>query len=122
MPHATAGATESLLPLSEVVWEVLLALTEQDRHGYAVLVEVEHRTQGRLRLLPGSLYRALNRLHRDRLIVERTEHARDGEDPRRRVYRLTALGRRVAAAEARRLAAKVDAARRHGLLAPQEQP
>src|SRR5262245_17053129 len=101
-PDATA------VPLSEVVWEVLLALADEDRHGYAVLLEVERRTEGNLRLLPGSLYRALNRLHRDGLVEEIADRS-DSVDPRRRVYRLTPRGRGVAAAEARRLAAKVDA-------------
>ena len=117
----TAGpAVSSLLPLTEVVWEVLLALAEGDRHGYAVLLEVERRTGGALRLLPGSLYRALDRLRREGL-VEEVAAPPAGADPRRRVYRLTALGRRVAAGEAQRLAAKVEAARRRGLLA-QETP
>ena len=110
---------EPAAPLSEVVWEVLLALADEDRHGYAVLLEVERRTGGDLRLLPGSLYRALNRLHRDGLVEEVAD--RTSDDPRRRVYRLTPRGRGVAADEARRLAAKVDAARRRGLL-PQEAP
>ncbi len=108
-------------PLSEVVWEVLLALADEDRHGYAVLLEVERRTEGNLRLLPGSLYRALNRLHRDGLVEEVADRRAASADPRRRVYRLTPRGRGVAAAEARRLAAKVEAARRRGLL-PQEAP
>ena len=110
----------SFLPLSEVVWEVLLALADEDRHGYAVLLEVERRTGGALRLLPGSLYRALSRLRRDGVLEEVADPG-DAADPRRRVYRLTALGRRVAAAEAARLAAKVRAARGRGLL-PREAP
>jgi DNA-binding PadR family transcriptional regulator len=118
MPPPAARAADTHLPLTEVVWEILLALSAEERHGYAVLLEVERRTGGALRLLPGSLYRALDRLRRERLIEEA---GRDRDDPRRRVYSLTALGRRVVAAEARRLAGKVAAARGLGLL-PREEP
>jgi DNA-binding PadR family transcriptional regulator len=116
MTHHPTPPVASFLPLSEVVWEVLLALAEREQHGYSVLLEVERRTGGRLRLLPGSLYRALHRLRVDGLVAEDLHHEDAEEDGRRRVYRLTALGRRVVTAEARRLEAKVSAARVHGLL------
>lgn len=109
-------APESFLPLSEVAWEVLLSLSAEPRHGYAVLVDVERRTGGRLRLLPGSLYRTLHRLQRQGLVEEVPDAPAAEEDPRRRVFCLTAPGRRVAAAEARRLAATLEAARASGLL------
>ena len=109
----------SLLPLSEVAWEVLLALAAEDRHGYAILLDVERRTDGRLVLLPGTLYRALHRMREQGLVDEVSEAPAAAEDPRRRVFRLTSLGRRTAAAEARRLAAGVRAARELGLL-PEE--
>ena len=110
---------ESLLPLSEVGWEVLLALAAEDRHGYGILLDVERRTNGRLVLLPGTLYRALHRMREQGLVDEVDDARPTAEDPRRRVFRLTALGRRVAMAEARRLASGVRAARAAGLL-PEE--
>lgn len=106
---------ESFLPLSEVAWEILLALSGEERHGYAILLEVERRTGGRLQLLPGSLYRALHRMREQRLLEE--ADAADPEDPRRRVFRLTELGRSTARAEARRLADAARAAGAAGLLA-----
>jgi DNA-binding PadR family transcriptional regulator len=114
----TSPRPESLLPLSEVVWEVLLALAAEDRHGYAILLDVERRTDGRLALLPGTLYRALHRLQAEGLVAEASASPPAG-DSRRRVFRLTALGRRTAMAEARRLAAGVSTARALGLL-PEE--
>lgn len=119
--RSVTRAPESFLPLSEVAFEVLLALADRERHGYAVILDVEERTAGRLRLLPGSLYRALHRLREDALVEEVVDHPDASDDPRRRVHRLTPLGRRVAAAEARRLAVEVQAARVRGLLAPQGQ-
>jgi len=107
-------APEEFLPLSEIAWEILLTLVDEDRHGYAILLEVERRTAGRLELLPGSLYRAIHRFRKQGLVEERPG-ARSA-DPRRRVHRLTPLGRRVLAAEAARLAAKVRSARGSGLL------
>jgi DNA-binding PadR family transcriptional regulator len=105
------------LPLSPVVFEILLALALEDRHGYTILQEVERRTEGAIVLHPGTLYRALGRLLDGGLvdeIEERPDPALD--DERRRYYRLTALGRAVAAAEARRLASQVGAARTRRLL------
>jgi DNA-binding PadR family transcriptional regulator len=95
-----------------VVWEILLALADGEKHGYAILLEVERR--GAIELLPGSLYRALNRLERARWIEE-SAVATEG-DSRRRVFRLTARGKRAATAEAKRLADAADEARRRGLL------
>ena len=116
--RGTEPDPESFLPLTEVAWEILLALAGEARHGYAILLEVERRTGGRLQLLPGSLYRALHRLREQGLLEE--ADASDAEDPRRRVFRLTALGRRTARAEARRLAAATRAAGAAGLLPHEE--
>jgi DNA-binding PadR family transcriptional regulator len=115
MPETTEADPASFLPLSEVAWEILLALAGEERHGYAILLEVERRTRGRLQLLPGSLYRALHRMREQGLLEE--SDAPDAEDPRRRVFRLTELGRRTASAEARRLAEAARAAGAAGLLA-----
>lgn len=106
---------ESFLPLTGVAFEILLALAEGKRHGYAILQEVEHRTEGAMRLYPGTLYRALARLVDDQLIEE-VEGRDPDDDPRRRYYALTRLGRRVAAAEAARLASQLAAASERNLL------
>jgi DNA-binding PadR family transcriptional regulator len=108
---------ERFVPLTPVVFEVLLALGDGDRHGYAIMREVEERTGGSVRLRAGSLYRALGRLLEDGLVAEVAESADEpGSDARRRYYKLTRLGRRVAEAEARRLSSAVEAARAKRLL------
>lgn len=103
---------EDLLPLTPVAFEILLALGEGERHGYAIMQAVEARTAGRTSLHPGTLYRALGRLV-DTGLLEECEHD-EGAD-RRRFYSLTPLGRRAAAAESERLASQVEAARRLNL-------
>jgi len=106
---------ESFLPLTAVVFEILVSLATGERHGYSIMIDVRARTGGSLR--PGSLYRALNRLLDDGLIEELDERPDpDLDDERRRYYQLTALGREVAEAEASRLDAQVRAARSARLL------
>jgi len=100
----------SHLPLRPVELEILVALADGERHGYAIHKEVARRTDGQLEIEPGTLYRALRRLLEARLVAERKPTA--GEDDRRRTYRLTDLGRRVTAAEVDRMAGLVTAARR----------
>lgn len=101
---------DAFLPLTPVVFDILIALADSDRHGYAILVSVRDRTGKVLR--PGSLYRALNRLLEDRLIEELDERLDpEVDDERRRYYRLTPLGHRVAVAETRRLEAQLRGAR-----------
>ena len=87
---------------------LLLALVDGERHGYALAQEVADRTEGVMALEPGNLYRVLRRLMADGLVDESgTRPAPDLDDERRRYYRLTALGARVAAAELERLRALV---------------
>ena len=81
-------------PAGEVAWELLLSLSAGERHGYAILLDVQERTGGRLRLLPGSLYRALHRLLADGWVEVVPEAPAAREDSRRTVYRLTSLGAR----------------------------
>jgi len=107
---------DSLLPLTPMAFEILMALLDEDRHGYAVLQHVEQRVGTALPLRTGTLYRALARLMDDGLIEQVDPVPGDAGDPRRRYYRITALGRDTAAAEARRLEDQVAAARRHKLL------
>jgi len=113
MNSADADA-ETFLPLTPVAFEILLALAEAPRHGYDVLLAVERRTAGRLSPNPGTLYRALDRLLKQGLL-ETVEEPLEGREPRR-VFHLSALGERVAGAEAARLADQIGAARELGVL------
>ena len=106
--------SESSLPLTPIAFEILLALIEEDRHGYAILQAVELRVKGRLPLRTGTLYRALARLVEDGFIVELETD--DSQDSRRRVYRISKRGRALARAEAERLADQVAAARARKLV------
>ena len=107
---------EAMLPLPTAAFHILLALSSDDRHGYGIIQDVEARTDGALRLSPGTLYRTIQRLLEQGLIEEPRKPSGLRTDPRRRYYRITAHGRAVAKAEARRLADQVDAARAHRLL------
>jgi DNA-binding PadR family transcriptional regulator len=104
------GNPRSHLPLTEVAFEILLSLADGERHGYDLMKDIERRTDGRLRLHPGTLYRALARLVDDGLVEQRNA---DGAlaDERRRPVRMTRLGAKVARAESERLAAQVAQAR-----------
>jgi DNA-binding PadR family transcriptional regulator len=110
--------TESFLPLTAVAFEILLALADGDQHGYAIMREVDERSGGAVTLHAGTLYRALARLLESGLIDEVGAAAagRDGDDERRRYYRLTPRGIAVARAEAARLEQQVAAARARRLL------
>ncbi len=103
---------DRFLPLTPVVLEIALALAPGERHGYDIMQEVERRTEGRIVLHPGTLYRALSRLLEQKLIEELDARPSPDDDERRRYYRLTALGAAVARAEVDRLAGQVAAARR----------
>lgn len=108
----------SLLPLSEPVLQILLTLADGSRHGYGIMQEVEERTEGRVRLGPGTLYGAVKRLRERGLIdeVDEAEASVEAVDDRRRYYRLTDLGREVARLEVVRLAGLVETARRKRLV------
>jgi DNA-binding PadR family transcriptional regulator len=97
--------------VSPTLFHILVALADQDRHGYAIMQDVSSRTGGELKLSPGTLYGSIKRMLEDGWIVER-----DSDDERRRNYRLTALGRRIAEAEASRLETVLRQARATGLL------
>ena len=105
----------TLLPLPLATFHILLAVAEEDRHGYGIILEVAARTGGELRLSAGTLYRSIQRMLEDGLIVEARERpAPDQDDERRRYYRITPVGEAVARAEARRLAGLVKLARAAG--------
>jgi len=103
---------DAFLPLTPVVLEIALALAAGERHGYDIMQDVERRTEGRIVLHPGTLYRALSRLLDQGLIEELDQRRSKEDDERRRYYRLTALGTAVTRAEVERLADQVSAARR----------
>ena len=103
---------DRFLPLTPIVLEIALALAQGERHGYEIMQEVERRTDGRIVLHPGTLYRALSRLLDQKFIEELDARQTPDDDERRRYYRLTALGAAVARAEVDRLAEQVAAARR----------
>ena len=108
---------EQHLPLAPATFQILLALADRERHGYAIMKEVEERTDGAVRLGAGTLYGALKRLLEHELVEEDGERADTTlGNERRRYYRLTKFGRQVARAEARRLDTLVRAARSKRLL------
>ncbi len=108
---------ENLLPLSPAVFHILLALADGERHGYGIMKEVKFRTEGRVRLGPGTLYGAIKRLLGKGLIDEADERPDPNlDDERRRYYRLTDFGLRVLRAEAARLARLVRQAEAKQLL------
>jgi DNA-binding PadR family transcriptional regulator len=108
----------SLLPLPLATFQVLVALAEGDRHGYAIIQDVAARTEGKVRLSAGTLYRSIQRMVEDGLIVEARERpAPEEDDKRRRYYRITPFGHAVARAEARRLSELLRMARTAGLVA-----
>ena len=104
-------------PLTPVVFEILMALAGGEQHGYAIMQDVERRTDGRIDLHAGSLYRALGRLLDGGLIEELDERPAAGsDDERRRYYKLTTAGAAAARAEAERLEAQVATARARRIL------
>jgi DNA-binding PadR family transcriptional regulator len=104
-------------PPTPAMFHVLLALAGDDLHGYAILKEVDLRTNGKVRLSTGTLYGIIKRLLADVLVVERrTRPAEPQDDERRRYYRLTPLGRQVATAEAERMDEVLAVARARNLL------
>jgi len=107
---------ESFLPLSFANTHILLALADGDRHGYAIMREVEEATAGTIRLGPGTLYRSIESLLANGFIEESLRRPAKDEDQRRRYYRLTAVGRRVLSAESERLARVVALARARKVL------
>lgn len=109
------GESEDLLPLPAATFHILIALADGDRHGYAIIQDVEARTGGELKLSAGTLYRSIQRMLEQGLLVEtRDRPAPEDDDERRRYYRITPVGTAVAKAEARRLTDLVRMARAAG--------
>lgn len=108
---------DSLLPLPPITFHILLALAEEDLHGYAIIQNVAARTDGELKIGAGTLYRSIQRMLEQGLVVETRERpAPADDDERRRYYRITKFGSQVARAEARRLAQLVKFARQSGFV------
>ena len=106
----------SRLPLPLAKFHILLALADDDRHGYAIIQDVAARTSGALKLSAGTLYRSIQRMLEEGLIAEvRERPAPEEDDERRRYYRITPFGSAVARAETRRLSELVRLARAVGL-------
>ena len=103
------------MPLSEAVFQMLLSLVDGPMHGYGMIQDIERRTGGSVVLGSGTLYSAIKRMRRDAWVAE--AEVEDPEDPRRRYYALTDVGRTVVRAEARRLDALVRQAYAKDLLA-----
>ena len=117
MPEIPPDAIARLLPLPPAAFHILMALAEEDRHGYAILQEVALRTRGMVKLGPGTLYRSIQRMLEQGLIEElRKRPAPEDDDERRRYYRITAFGASAARAEAKRLAELVKMARASGFV------
>ena len=107
----------SFLPLSPLAFQVLLSLSDESRHGYAIIQEIAGRTEGLVSMRTGTMYLLLQRMVADGLIEESASRPKtDNDDERRRYYVPTPLGRAVASAEAKRLEAMVSQARRKQVL------
>jgi len=108
---------QTLLPLPVSEFQILLALADEERHGYAIRREVSERTDGDVQLGPGTLYGSIKRMVNSGLIAESDERPDpELDDERRRYYRITPLGRKAAVAEARRMERLVGIARAKRLL------
>ena len=108
---------EDQLPLTPAVLNILLSLANGERHGYGIMQEVEQRTDGKMRLGPGTLYRSIKQMLSGGLIEESDERPDpELDDQRRRYYRLTNFGQQVATAELERLESIVGSGREKGLL------
>ena len=108
---------QAMLPLTPAVFHILLALADSERHGYSIMQEIAAHTEGKMRIGPTTLYRAIKHMLLDGLIVEADERPDPAlDDERRRYYKLTSFGQQVALAETRRLEQALSVARSRPLL------
>ena len=121
MPRTPASPpADSFLPLKPVEFLILMTVANGERHGYGIMLDIAQRTGGSVQLEAGGLYRSIRRMLADGLITESARRpAADLDDERRRYYSLSALGRRVVAAEALRLRALVRAAEASRIIDPE---
>jgi DNA-binding PadR family transcriptional regulator len=107
----SSGDLNDFLPLSAATLHILLALAGEDRHGYGIMLEVTRQSEGQYKLGPGTLYDNLQKLLSQGMVEEAPRRHSAQDDPRRRYYRLTALGRNVLRADIARLESVVREAR-----------
>jgi DNA-binding PadR family transcriptional regulator len=111
MSNADRAAVDRLLPLPTASLHILLALLDGEKHGYALMGDIERLSDGRVRVGPATLYGSIKRLLTDGLIQESRQRPDPSlDDQRRRYYQLTSLGRQVCAAEVQRLRTLLDRA------------
>ena len=116
-PAPSAAEVEPLLPLPPATFHILVAVSGEELHGYAILQDVAARTDGAVQLGAGTLYRSIHRMLEQGLLVESQERPDpELDDERRRYYRITPLGLAVARAEAARLGRLIALARAKGLV------
>jgi DNA-binding PadR family transcriptional regulator len=116
MPSHIEEQSHELSRMSPQVFHILLALASGDQHGYAIMQDVADRTNGSLRLSPGTLYGSIKRMLEQGLVVELRQRERPkNDDDRRRYYRLTEDGRRAVRLEADRMSRLLEQARAYGL-------
>lgn len=109
---------DSFLPLPSATFHILMAVADEDRHGYGIIQDVSASTNGELKLSAGTLYRSIQRMLEQGLLIEtRDRPAPEDDDERRRYYRISPFGRKVAMAEANRLTQLVRLARKSGFAA-----
>jgi len=117
MAH-TMTSPEEMLPLTPAIFHILLALADDERHGYSIMQHVAETTDGQIKMGPGTLYGTIKRLLASKLVEESDERPDPKlDDERRRYYRLTPWGRRVLAAEVSRYSKMVKVARAVGVAA-----
>jgi DNA-binding PadR family transcriptional regulator len=110
--------SDSFRPLPSATFHILMAVADEDRHGYGIIQDVSAGTNGELKLSAGTLYRSIQRMLEQGLLIEtRDRPAPEDDDERRRYYRITPFGRTVAKAEANRLMQLVKLARKSGFAA-----
>jgi DNA-binding PadR family transcriptional regulator len=116
MPR-TSSLAEKWIPLTPAVFHILLALCDEERHGYGIMQQILNDTGGRFRMGPGTLYGSIKRMLAAKLITESESRPQPGDDDeRRRYYRLTPTGREVVSKEAARLASAVRIARKRRVI------
>jgi len=114
---ADKESVDALLPLQPTSFHILLSLADEDRHGYAIIQDIARRTNGEVKLSAGTLYRSIQRLQEQGLIIEtRTRPAPKDDDERRRYYSITPMGEATAEAEVRRLHSLLKMARSCGVV------
>ena len=107
---------EEFLPLRPVDFHILMVLLDKKRHGYGIVQDIADRTNGKIQLVPGNFYAMLNRMIDSGLITDVAKPGTETDGVRRRYYRITPVGKRVAAAEALRLKELVEEAEARQLL------